>query len=36
VLVKLDPFIARWKGSTPVTIFNLEVIYDPEDVEEVR
>ena len=36
VLVKLDPFTARWRGTAPVTIFNLEVIYDPEDLTIVE
>jgi len=32
VLVKLDPFVARWAGTTPVTIINLEVVYRAADL----
>jgi hypothetical protein len=32
VLVLLDPFVARWRSPTPVTIIGLEVIYSPQDL----
>jgi hypothetical protein len=35
VLVRLDPFTACWHGTTPVTIFNLEIIYAPEDLARI-
>jgi hypothetical protein len=35
VLIRLDPFTARWRGTAPVTIFNLEIIYAPDQLARI-